>query len=139
MAHISTLKKVQTSFQRRTYSAYKNRPLLKPMMIVGTDGYILDAIGPYLADGRNNDASILIIIMKNDTERLKTWLSDGDIFVLDRGFRDCTDILQQLGFRTQMPCYLDKGKKQHTTEEANKSRMVTKVRWVVESVNGRIK
>ncbi|XP_061179571.1 uncharacterized protein LOC133188208 [Saccostrea echinata] len=116
------------SFQRRTYSAYKSRPLLKPMMIVGTDGYILDAIGPYLADGRNNDASILTSIMKNDTERLKTWLSDGDIFVLDRGFRDCRDFLQQMGFRTQMPCYLEKGKKQHSTEEANESRMVTKYR-----------
>jgi hypothetical protein len=31
------------------------------------------------------------------------------------------------------------GKKQHTTEEANKSRLITKVRWVVESANGRIK
>jgi hypothetical protein len=28
---------------------------------------------------------------------------------------------------------------QYTTEEANKSRLITKVRWVVESVNGRIK
>jgi hypothetical protein len=28
--------------------------------------------------------------------------------------------------------YLNKGKKQHTTEEANKSRLITKVRWVVE-------
>jgi hypothetical protein len=29
--------------------------------------------------------------------------------------------------------------KQYTTEEANKSRLITKVRWVVESANGRIK
>jgi len=35
--------------------------------------------------------------------------------------------------------YLDKGKKQHTTEKANKSRLITKVRWVIESANGRIK
>ena len=31
------------------------------------------------------------------------------------------------------------GKKRHTTEEANKSRLIRKVRWVVESANGRIK
>ena len=29
--------------------------------------------------------------------------------------------------------------KKHTTKEANKSRLNTKVRWVVESANGRIK
>jgi hypothetical protein len=31
------------------------------------------------------------------------------------------------------------GKKQHTTEKANKSRLIIKVKWVVESANGRIK
>ena len=31
------------------------------------------------------------------------------------------------------------GKQQHTTEEVNTSRLITKVRWVVESANGRIK
>ena len=29
-------------FQRRSYSMHKFRPLLKPMMKVATDGYILD-------------------------------------------------------------------------------------------------
>ena len=38
-----------------------------------------------------------------------------------------------------MPCYLCKGTKQHSTKEANTSRPVTRVRWVVESVNGWIK
>lgn len=38
-----------------------------------------------------------------------------------------------------MPYYLSKGSSQHSTEEANLSRLVTKVRWVVESANGRIK
>lgn len=36
-------------FQRRSYSTHKSRSLLKPMVIVGTDGYILDVIGPYFA------------------------------------------------------------------------------------------
>jgi hypothetical protein len=35
--------------------------------------------------------------------------------------------------------FLKKGAKQHTTEDANASRLVTKIRWIVESVNGRIK
>ena len=38
-----------------------------------------------------------------------------------------------------MPHFLNKFEKQHTTKEANRSRLVTKVRWVVESDNGRIK
>ena len=36
------------SFQRRLYSVNKGRPLLKPMMLVATDGYILTVLGPYL-------------------------------------------------------------------------------------------
>lgn len=38
-----------------------------------------------------------------------------------------------------MPHFLKKSPKQHTTEEPNESRLVSKVRWVVESANGRIK
>lgn len=38
-----------------------------------------------------------------------------------------------------MPCYLPKVAKQHCTKEPNMSRLITKVLWVVESVNGRIK
>ena len=34
-------------FQRRSYSMHKNSSLLKPMVIVGTDGYILDIVRPY--------------------------------------------------------------------------------------------
>jgi hypothetical protein len=38
-----------------------------------------------------------------------------------------------------MPSYLKKGTSQHPTDESNMSRLVTKVRWVVEGANGRIK
>ena len=38
-----------------------------------------------------------------------------------------------------MPAYLQKNEKQHSVKEANESRLVTKIRWVVESVNGVIK
>lgn len=29
------------------------------MIVVASDGYIIDIIGPYLVDGKNNDAAIL--------------------------------------------------------------------------------
>lgn len=68
-----------------------------------------------------------------------SWFTENDVFVVDRGFRDAIDFLGEAGFRVKLPCYLPKGAKQHSTEEANMSRLITKVRWVVESVNGRIK
>ena len=39
---------------------YKGRSLVKLMMIVASDDYIIDIIGPlsYLADSRNNNAVI---------------------------------------------------------------------------------
>ena len=46
------------SFQRRSYSTHKSQSLLKPMLVVASDGYIITVIGPYLADGKNNDAQI---------------------------------------------------------------------------------
>ncbi|XP_061196609.1 uncharacterized protein LOC133204881 [Saccostrea echinata] len=127
------------TFSRRSYSMHKHRPLLKPMMIVSTTGYIVSVFGPYLADPRNNDALILNHSVKSNTEEMKSWIREDDVFVVDRGFRDSEDMLTDLGIKVEMPAFLQKGKRQLTTEEANCSRLVTKVRWVVESVNGRIK
>ena len=49
------------------------------MMIVTTTGFIVAAIGPYLADGKNSDAKILNHIIGTDTQDIKTWLQDDDI------------------------------------------------------------
>lgn len=64
---------------------------------------------------------------------------ENDAFVVDRGFRDAVDFLEEARFHVKMPCYLPKCAKQHSTEEANMSRLITKVRWVIESVIKRIK
>ena len=45
-------------FPTKPYSMYKGRFLVKPMRNVASDDYIIDSIGPYLADRRNNDAVI---------------------------------------------------------------------------------
>ena len=57
-------------------------------MIVTTTGYIVTAIGPYLADGKNSDAKTLNHIIGTDTQDIKMWLQDDDIMIVDRGFRD---------------------------------------------------
>ena len=114
-------------FQRRSYSMHKGRPLVKPMVIVSTTGYYISVLGPYFADSKNNDASILNHIINNNVEEIKQWVKPSDIFVVDRGFRDSLQLLQDLGIQTEIPAFLNKGDKQMTTEEANTSRLVTKV------------
>ncbi|XP_065213296.1 uncharacterized protein LOC135840599 [Planococcus citri] len=125
-------------FQRRCYSTHKGRPLVKPMMLVSSTGYIIDVIGPFYADGKNNDANIMAAILKANANCLFSWLKPNDIFIVDRGFRDCLGLLEELGFIYKMPHFLSKGQ-QHSMEEANESRLITKMRWVVEAVNGLIK
>ncbi|OWF49584.1 uncharacterized protein LOC110451517 isoform X2 [Mizuhopecten yessoensis] len=126
-------------FQRRTFSIHKSRPLLKPMIVVSTTGYFITVLGPYFADYKNNDASILKHILHNNIEDIKNWVEENDIFIVDRGFRDSLELLEDLGIKAEMPCFMQKGQKQMTTQDANASRLVTKVRWVVESANGQIK
>lgn len=116
---------------------HKIRPLLKSKMIVGTDGYILDVFGPYFADYHNNDAAITKHLLLTN-ESAKNWFQENDILIVDRGFRDAVDFLEE-GFNVKMPFYLKKGSKQHSTEEANLSRLITIVRLMVKSANGRIK
>jgi hypothetical protein len=76
------------------------------------------------------------ILSKQTT--LKNFFKPNDVFVVDRGFRDCISYLNDLGLQAEMPSFLEKAH-QHTTLEANQSRLITKNRWVVESVNGIIK
>ena len=60
------------------------------------------------------------------------------MFVVDCGFRDSVEYLQSKNFDVKIPYFL-KGKSQHTATEADYSRLITKIRWVIESVNSRIK
>ena len=57
---------------------------------------------------------------------------------MDRGFRDSIDTMESFGLNVSLPPFLN-GRRQFTTSEANQSRYVTKLRWVVEAVNSRIK
>ncbi|KAK3098190.1 hypothetical protein FSP39_017068 [Pinctada imbricata] len=53
--------------------------------------------------------------------------------------RDALPFLSSLGINAEMPAFMKKGETQMSTEDANCSRLVTKIRWVVESANARIK
>lgn len=78
------------AFQHQCFSMHKHRPLVKPMVITATDGYIirLSILGLFFANGRNNDASILKYMVKSNKENLLQWFKKDDILILDRGFHD---------------------------------------------------
>lgn len=115
-------------FQRRTYSLHKGRPLVKPMVVVTTTGYFIAMLGPYMADAKNNDGSILNHMLASNVQDIKNWIEKEDIFIVDRGFRDSLDFLEDFGINAKMPSFIQKGQAQMTTEEANTSRLVTKVK-----------
>lgn len=110
-------------------------PLCKPFTIYTTDGYVVDMLGPYFANV--NDAEIMKTII-DQPNGLCNLMRPGDIFILDRGFRDVKSHLESKGFRVLIPALKGK-RKQLTTAESNESRFVTKIRWVVEAVHGMIK
>ncbi|CAC5404613.1 unnamed protein product [Mytilus coruscus] len=60
--------------ERRPYSTHKGRPLVKPMIVCTTTGYYVSVLGPYLADYRNNDASILTHMLKTNVEEIRDWI-----------------------------------------------------------------
>jgi hypothetical protein len=105
--------------QRNTFSLQKQRSLIKHMVMVTTTGYVVAVFGPFFSDFHNNDASILKHIMLNNYEDILTWIRDGDIMILDRGFRDSLGVLKALGIDAAMPSFLDKQQKQLDVFEAN--------------------
>ncbi|CAF4540445.1 unnamed protein product, partial [Rotaria magnacalcarata] len=70
--------------------------------------------------------------MLNNEQEVLSWLRDNDVLVLDRGFRDTVNTLNRVGLQVAMPGFLH-NKTQFPADEANRTRFVTKNRWVIES------
>lgn len=124
-------------FQKRTYSLHKFKNLLKPFLLVCADGYIIDILGPYAAT--TSDAQIMTQMMNNESCPIHYLLQQNDVFILDRGFRDSISNIETCGYVPHMPPTKDRNATQLSNEQANKSRLVTIVRWVIEAINGRFK
>ncbi len=122
--------------QRNSYSGHKSRHLIKMMSLVLPDGYVIDLIGPFY--GKHNDSSITEEILHTCTN-LSILCHDGDVQIVDRGFRDVAAEFEALGYDMKMPGLLAKDDNQLSANDANESRMVTKCRWVVESFHARFK
>ena len=103
------------------------------MIVTSTDGYILSVFGPFLTDAINNDASIIKHCLFENKGGMLNWLVDDDVVILDRGFRDAINPMKMIGLQPAMPDFLTGGKKQLDATQANRTRCIKKVRWVVES------
>ncbi|KAL7290360.1 hypothetical protein TKK_0016053 [Trichogramma kaykai] len=123
---------------RQTFCRHKSQHLVKPALVVAPNGYILDIQGPYFSDAPNNDAAMLARELENN-EAFEQWLRPGDIFIVDRGYRDVVPILEERGIICKMPPLLEAGEHQLSTEAANEARLITKTRWIVEARNGHLK
>ena len=75
----------------------------------------------------------------NTCNNLSTICEDGDVQIVDRGFRNVAAEFEEMGYDIKMPGFLDKNSKQFASEQANETRLVTKYRWVVESFHARFK
>ena len=125
-------KSKNNEYQRKSYSGHKKYPLVKPVTICTTDGFVVDVSGPFLAT--ENDASIMKKVM-DDPDGIISVMREGDVCVVDRSFRDMIPYLKSLGFKILMPAL--KGNRPNlSTTESNESRYVTELRWVVEAVHG---
>ncbi|KAH3814123.1 hypothetical protein DPMN_142612 [Dreissena polymorpha] len=53
------------------------------MVVVTTTGHFLTIVGPYMSDGKNNDAAILNHTLKTNIDDIRGLLREGDVFVID--------------------------------------------------------
>ena len=74
----------------------------------------------------------------NTCDGLSKICEEGDVQIIDRGFRDVAAVFEEMGYDVKMPGFLDKSGCRFTVE-ANETRLVTKCRWVVESFHARFK
>ncbi|XP_058810622.1 uncharacterized protein LOC131675604 [Phymastichus coffea] len=133
--YVKHQKSFNNEYQRHAFSGQKKAPLIKPFTVCTTNGFIVDICGPY--EGTKNDAEIMkkVLADPNSVFRL---MKEGDIMIVDRGFRNVVKLLEDKKFVVLMPALKGK-RKQLPTAEANSSRIVTKLRWVIEAVHGQIK
>jgi hypothetical protein len=126
------------TLQRKQFSVQKSRHLVKPFVICTTSGKIFDIL-----TASDNDAKIIETILTSNDKNckdLQELLKPNDHLIVDRGFRDYINTLQnKYQLNTHMPSCIPPKQKQLTTFQANTSRFVTKCRWVVEVINGKLK
>ncbi|CAF4718790.1 unnamed protein product [Rotaria sp. Silwood2] len=140
-------KSTNNQLQRKSYSMHKHWNLVKPMSLTTAmisyirfflqDGSILCALEPFFSDYKNSDTTILKHCLYNNEQNIINWLHKDDVLIVDRGFRDVIPKSKHFGYVAIMSSFLNE-REQLSTEENNYTRLIMKVRWVIES-DGQIK
>lgn len=134
--YIYTCSSSNHAHQRKVYSGQKKRHLFKVMKLTAVDGTIIDVFGPFPAT--HNDAKILKNICEQTS--FSNILNAGDVMLVDRGFRDCVQFLKKKEIIVKIPEFIEKNKNgQLTCKQGNRSRLITKMRFAIETANGRMK
>jgi len=71
------------------------------MVIVALDGYILSVLGPYFSDYHNNNTAITKHLVKNNLENVNQWFQADDVYIVDRGFWDAVECLEDQGYNVK--------------------------------------
>lgn len=123
--------------QKKTFSGQKKRNFIKVMNIVACDGTMVYCIAPFPV--LQNDTKILQGLFAETV--MFDHLLPGDISLLDRGVRDVVKTIEDKGILIEMPALVQSSERkgQLTTQNANRSRLVTALRFVVEVRNGHLK
>ena len=77
------------------------------MIITATDGYIVDATGPFFSDTHHNDTNLIKHILLANINGFLNWYDANDVIVVDRGFRDSEKTMKRLGLNVAMPEFLN--------------------------------
>lgn len=134
-------KSTNYEFQKLSYNGHKKRNFIRVMVCTTTDGTIVSVLGPFPA--KINDAAVMKSIVEHSNSFENS--VEGDVILLDRGFRDCVKFLESKGFDVRTPALVSKKKTepnqktQLSTKEANQTRFVTANRYGVETRNGHFK
>ncbi len=61
---------------------HKHRPLVKPVLITASDGYIITVVCPYLANAndKNNDDGITCHTMRHNTEQIISLYQERQVY-----------------------------------------------------------
>ncbi|PZC74847.1 hypothetical protein B5X24_HaOG207111 [Helicoverpa armigera] len=115
-------------FQRNSYSNHKYRNLLKPFLFVCCDGHIIEV--SVLHAATTSDAQVFnndVIDNEEDAgDGVFHWFyRNGDVFILDRGFIYSVEPMRLHGYSVHMPESKYPNETQLTTDQANKSRLIT--------------
>ena len=93
--YIHIQENADNQFQRITCSEKKKRHLVKPMVVICVDGYIIDVASLYLG---KDDITIFKTILQCYQVVFEAQFKPGDVFIVDRGFRNVKSELKNKGF-----------------------------------------